>query len=168
MAIESAGEKKYYDFIADRMKRHRILDITWMSLICLAFLSLASEVEAAFFLGIMLLILGVAIGISNASSRKALSKKLNVIENKKKFFNQLVAKDTVEFKDLRLLITNDYLLKYSDDLYIYKFSEMKNVEIKGNRLYLLDYQNKKYEIAVNEKGKENSFDTACQLLAILV
>ena len=73
--------------------------------------------------------------------------------NKKKFFNQLVAKDTVEFKDLRLLITNDYLLKYSDDLYIYKFSEMKNVEIKGNRLYLLDYQNKKYEIAVNEKGK---------------
>ena len=80
----------------------------------------------------------------------------------------MVDKETVEFKDLRLIITNDFVLKYSDNLYIYKLADMKTVEIKNNKLFVVGYNKEHYEIAVNEKGKENSFDTASQLLAILV
>ena len=45
---------------------------------------------------------------------------------------------------------------------------MKSVEIKGNKLYLIDKEKNRYEVAANEKGKEESFDTACQLLIVLV
>ena len=168
MAIETAGEQRYYDFIADRMKKHRVTDISSLSIVFAGFIAFSSEAEAGIFVGLFLVVLACVLTAKNTGSKNALNKKLDIVEDKKKFFNQLVEKSTVEFKDLRLIITNDYVLRYSDDLYIYKLSDMKTVEIKNDKLYIVGYDKKKYEIAVNEKGKENSFDTACQLLVILV
>lgn len=168
MTIETAGEQRYYDFMADRMKKHRLTDIGSLSIIFAGFIAFTSKAEEGIFIGLFLCVLGVVLGIRNLGSKKALNEKLNIVDDKKRFFNQLVDKDTVEFKDLRLLITNDYVLKYSDDLYIYKLAAMKSVEIRNDKLFIVDYDKKKYEIARNERGKENSFDTACQLLAILV
>lgn len=168
MAIETAGEQRYYFFLEKRMKKHRLMDISSVSLICVAAIAFTSKEELGIFVGLVLSILGIVIAVLSYSSKKSLNKKLDIVGDKKKFFAQLVEKDTVEFKDLNLLITNDYLLKYSDDLYIYKFADMKNVELKNDRLYLVDKNRKRYEIAINQKGNENSFDTACQLLAILI
>ena len=168
MALESAGEQKYYDFIAECVKKYRMKDIQCIGLMCLGCVSLTRDIDEFIFIGITLIVWGFALVIKNYDAKKTLSKKLNVIEDKEQFFDQLVARDTVEFKDLKLLITNDYLLKYSDTLYIYKFSEMKNVRIRNDKLYLIDGKKNEYVIAVNETGKENSFDTACQLIAILI
>lgn len=168
MAIETAGEQRYYDFIAARVKKHRLIDISSISIICAGFISFTAKAEEGIFIGLFLIVLGISMEIKNIGSKQDLNKKLDIVDDKKKFFKQLVDKETVEFKDLRLIITNDYVLKYSDDLYIYKLADMKTVEIKNNRLYIVGYDKECYEIAVNEKDKENSFDTASQLLAILV
>ncbi len=168
MAIESAGEQRYYDFIADKTKKNRLLDISCLSLISAGFIAFTSKAEECIFIGLILVIIGVVIAVKSTMLRNELHRKLEVIEDKKKFFHQLVSKDTVEFKDLRLLVTNDYLLKNSDELYIYKIADLKNVEIRNNKLLIVDCDNKRHEIALNEKGKEDSFDTVCQLLAILI
>lgn len=168
MAIESAGEQRYYDFIAARMKKHRLTDISSLSIICAGFICFTSKAEEVIFIGLFLIVLGVSIAIKNAGSKQELNRKLDIVDDKKKFFKQLVDKETVEFKDLGLIITNDYVLKFTDNLYIYKLADMKTVEINNNKLFIVGYDKEKYEIAVNEKGKENSFDTASQLLAILV
>lgn len=168
MAIESAGEQRYYDFIAPRMKKHRLIDISSLSIICAGFICLTAKAEEGIFIGLFLIVLGISMAVKNMGSKQELNKKLDIVDDKKKFFKQLVDKETVEFKELQLIITNDYVLKYSDDLYIYKLADMKTVEIENNRLYIVGYDKEHYEIAVNEKGKENSFDTASQLLAILV
>lgn len=168
MTIENAGEQRYYDFIADRMKKHRLIDISSLSIIFAGCIALTSKVEEGIFIGLFLIVLGISLIIKNVGAKQHLNKKLDIVEDKKKFFKQLIDKETVEFKDLRLIITNDYVLKNSDDLYIFKLADMKTVEIKNNRLYIVGYDKERYEIAVNEEGKENSFDTASQLLAILV
>ena len=168
MAIETAGEQKYYDFIEERVKKNRIMDIASISIVSAGFIAFTSKEDAGIFIGLFLIVLGIALLIKNAGAKNDLNKKLDIVDDKRKFFRQLVDKETVEFKDLRLIITNEYVLKYSDDLYIYKLADMKTVELKNNRLYIVGYDKEHYEVAVNEKGKENSFDTASQLLAILV
>lgn len=168
MVIETAGEQRYYDFIAARMKKHRLVDIGSLSIVFAGCISLTSKVEEGIFIGLFLIVLGISLLIKNVGAKQQLNKKLDIVDDKKRFFKQLVDKETVEFKDLQLIITNDYVLKNSDDFYIYKLADMKTVEIINDRLYIVGYDKEHYEIAVNEKGKENSFDTASQLLAILV
>lgn len=168
MNIQTAGEQRYYDFLEERMKKQRNMDIIWMSILCAALITLVSGADMAIPIGIGIAAIGVILAVKNIRSKKSLERKLDIVGDKKNFFNQLVDAETVELKDLRLLITKEYLLRYKDDLYIYKFSDMKSVEIKGNKLYLIDKEKNRYEVAVNEKGKEESFDTACQLLIVLV
>ena len=79
MAIETAGEQRYYDFIADRIKKHRLMDISCLSIVFAGFIAFTSEADACIFVGLVLIILGVAIAITNTTSKKELSKKLDIV-----------------------------------------------------------------------------------------
>jgi len=79
MKIETAGEQRFYDFVEDRMKKYRIIDISWISIICSSFIAMASGQEVSIFIGLMLLVFGVALGVKNHADRKALDKNIELL-----------------------------------------------------------------------------------------
>lgn len=159
MNIQTAGEQKYYDFISERTKSLRLSMIIWASLLAAAFIAALSNIKIGALLGIA----GIVLAVLNVRSQKALKSKLNIIEDKKSFFNQLIAPETVESEEFRLLITADYVLKYKGDVYIYKLSDMEKTEVgiekNGTKhLFLTEKDGSRRELADCLKDDSEEFD----------
>ena len=65
MNIQTAGQQKYYDFIQERAKRLKTGMIVWMSLLCLALISLSNNVVIA----VIMALIGITLAVTNLSYR---------------------------------------------------------------------------------------------------
>lgn len=170
MVAQTAGEQKYSDFIQERTKSVRMGMIIWASLLAVAFIASFSNIKVGILLGIV----GAALAVLNVKSQNALKSKLDGVEDKQEFYNQLAAPDVLELKEYQLLITKDYVLRNKGDVFIYKIADMAKVEVgiqKEGRmsqktLFLTDQKGVRYELAsCGRDGDESAgFDQAYQLL----
>ena len=108
MAIQTAGEQKYYDFIEERARKLRTGMIVWISLLAAALIASFNSL----LIGGLLALAGIFLGVLNIRNQKALKDKLSVVEDRADFFNQLIAPETVEIPSFRLLVTRDYVLVF--------------------------------------------------------
>lgn len=161
MSIQTAGEQKYYDFIEDKAKNLRTGAIVWVSLLAAALIAALSNL----LLGGVLAATGIILAVMNIRSRKELSSKLDGIEDKAGFYNQLIAADTVEIPDYRLLITKDYVLSMKSQLSVFCLKEMAKVEVGIGRggekaLFLTDKKGIRQELARTSQKEDEIFDRA--------
>ncbi len=170
MVAQTAGEQKYSDFIQERAKTVRMGMIVWASLLAVAFIASLSNIKVGILLGIV----GAALAFLNVRSQHALKSKLDGIEDKQEFYNQLAAPDVLELKEYQLLIAKDYVLKIKGDVFVYSIADMGKVEVGVQKeghmsqktLFLTDKKGVRHEIAsCGRDGDENGgFDRAYQLL----
>lgn len=165
MNIQTAGEQKYYDFIEERTKNLRMGMIIWVSLLAVAFIASLSNIKV----GILLGVIGGVLAVLNVKSQKALKEKLAGISDRADFFNQLIAPESEESKEYRLLITKDYVLKYKGDVYIYRLADMEKVEVgiekSGTKhLFLTDKSGSRQELAECPKDDGEEFDRVYRIL----
>ncbi len=153
--IQTIGQQKYYDFIEERAKKIRTAMIVWISLLCLAFISLFNNIVIA----VILAVVGILLAITNLRSQRELKGKLDNIIDKEEFFLQLGAPDIIEADNKHILITKDYVLVYKTELFIYYLPEMEKFEVgkqnDGRKfLFLTDKQGVKHEIMSAAKQSE--------------
>lgn len=153
--IQTIGQQRYYDFIEERAKKIRTAMIVWISLLCLAFISLFNSVVIA----VILAVVGVLLAITNLRSQRELKGKLDCIADKEEFFHQLGAPDIVEADNKHVLITKDYVLVYKTELSVYCLSRMEKIEVgrqnDGRKfLFLTDKQGKRHEVMSAPKQSE--------------
>ena len=144
MAIQTAGEQKYYDFIEERARSLRTGMIIWISLLAAA---------------------GVLLAVLNVRNQRALRAKLSGIGDRADFFNQLIAPDTVEVPAFRLLVAREYVLSFRNDVFIYRLDDMDKVEVGLGRggekaLFLTDRSGERHEIARSGGKDDPEFDKA--------
>lgn len=161
MAIQTAGEQKYYDFIEERARKLRTGMIVWISLLAAALIASFNSL----LIGGLLALAGIFLGVLNIRNQKALKDKLAVVEDRADFFNQLIAPETVEIPSFRLLVTRDYVLVFRTDVYLYRFADMEKVEVgigtAGEKaLFLTDRRGVRCEIARTAGGPDAEFDRA--------
>ncbi len=101
MAIETAGQQKYADLTAKRIKSLQ----TGMTII----------------VGIV----AVVYAVVNTKGRKAFNSKLDKIEDKNEFYRQIVAPDVLELKEEQLLVAKDYVIVVDADVWIYDLHHME-------------------------------------------
>lgn len=165
MAIQTAGEQKYYDFIEERAKSLRTGMIVWISLLAVALIAALNSPV----IGAVLAAAGVVLAVLNVRSQRSLRAKLSWIEDKAAFFNQLIAPDAVEVPAFRLLVAREYVLSFRADVLVYRLSDMAKVEVglgKGEEkaLFLTDKRGERHEIA-RDRGRETAdFDRAYEVL----
>lgn len=167
--IQTAGEQKYYDFIQERAKTARTGMIVWISLVAVGFIAALSNIA----IGAVLMLGGIFLAVLNLKSQKALKGKLDVVTDKIEFYNQLIAEDAIELKDIHVLITKDYVLRSYKDIFVYKISDMEKVEVgiqnqgyKQKVLFLTGKDGIRNEIAScgENDGLQESFDKAYRAL----
>ena len=147
MAIETAGQQKYADLTAKRIKSLQTGMIIWISLFCLALICSFSNNLLAIIVGIV----AVVYAVVNTKGRKAFNSKLDKIEDKNEFYRQIVAKD--------------YVIVVDADVWIYDLHHMEKVEVgkQGNvkkTLFLTEPNGKRHAILSTTKGdgRQEAFD----------
>lgn len=161
MAIQTAGEQKYYDFIEERARSLRTGMIIWISLLAAALIAVFNSPV----IGAVLAVAGVLLAVLNVRNQRALGAKLSGIEDKANFFNQLIAPDAVEIPAFRLLVTREFVLSFRSDVFIYRLSDMDKVEVGLGRggekaLFLTDRSGERHEIARSAGKEDPDFDRA--------
>ena len=122
MAIQTAGEQKYYDLIEEKAKKMRTAMIIWISFLALALISVFSNI----LLGAVFGALGVFLAVRNRKEQKEMDKELERAGDKTEFFNQLIAPDALEVPDFQLIVTRDYIVQCTrEKLYIRPRSEIR-------------------------------------------
>ena len=151
MAIKTAGQQKYADLTAKRIKSLQTGMIIWISLFCL--------------LAIIVGIVAVVYAVVNTKGRKAFNSKLDKIEDKNEFYRQIVAPDVLELKEEQLLVAKDYVIVVDADVWIYDLHHMEKVEVgkQGNvkkTLFLTEPNGKRHAILSTTKGdgRQEAFD----------
>ena len=153
MAIETAGQQKYADLTAKRIKSLQTGMIIWISLFCLALICSFSNN----LLAIIVVIVAVVYSVVNTKGRKAFNSKLDKIEDKNEFYRQIVAPDVLELKEEQLLVAKDYVIVVDADVWIYDLHHMEKVEVgkQGNvkkTLFLTEPNGKRHAILSTTKG----------------
>ena len=141
MAIETAGQQKYADLTAKRIKSLQTGMIIWISLFCLALICSFSNNLLAIIVGIV------------------------AVEDKNEFYRQIVAPDVLELKEEQLLVAKDYVIVVDADVWIYDLHHMEKVEVgkQGNvkkTLFLTEPNGKRHAILSTTKGdgRQEAFD----------
>lgn len=165
MAIQTAGEQKYYDLVEEKVKSLRTAMIVGISFLALALISMFSNIV----LGILLGIVGAFLTAKNIRQQKEMNGQLEKLEDKEQFFRQLIASDTQEIRELGLLVTKDYVVQCSrEELYIRSRNEIKSAQILKERgrqiLILTDGKGKRHEAARTKGRKDAAFQKACKVL----
>ena len=149
MAIETAGQQKYADLTAKRIKSLQTGMIIWISLFCLALICSFSNNLLAIIVGIV----AVVYAVVNTKGRKAFNSKLDKIEDKNEFYRQIVAPDVLELKEEQLLVAKDYVIVVDADVWIYDLHHMET-------LFLTEPNGKRHAILSTTKGdgRQEAFD----------
>lgn len=162
MAIETAGQQKYADLTAKRIKSLQTGMIVWISLLCLALISSFSNIILAAIIGIV----AVIYAIVNTKDRKAFNSKLDHIRDKDEFYRELTAPDAIELKKEQVLIARDYVVAVDKDVQIYDLAHIKKAEIRqqsGKKtLILTDDKGRHHTIVSGSKNKK--IDEACEII----
>lgn len=79
MAIETAGQQKYADLAAKRIKSLQTGMIVWISLLCVALICSFNNIKLAAILGVI----AIAYAVLNMKGRKEFKNKLNRIKTRK-------------------------------------------------------------------------------------
>lgn len=153
MAIETAGQQKYADLTAKRIKSLQTGMIVWISLLCLALICSFSNIILAAIIGAA----GVIYAVMNTKGRKAYNSKLEKIRNKDEFFRQLAAPDVIELKKEQILVAKDYVVTVDNDVHVYDLNCMDKVEVEKQSgakktLYLIESNGKRHAILSMTKG----------------
>lgn len=161
MAIETAGQQKYADLTAKRIKSLQTGMIVWISLLCVALICSFNNIMLAAILGVI----AVVYAVINTKGRKEFNRKLDGMKDKDEFFRQLAAPDALELKEEQLIIARDYVVLVDADVHIYDLNKMAKVEVgkQGNikkTLFLTDTEGKRHAIISTTKGdgKQKKFD----------
>lgn len=167
MAIQTAGEQKYYDLVEEKVKSLRTAMIVGISFLALALISMFSNIV----LGILLGIVGAFLTAKNIRQQKEMNGQLEKLEDKEQFFRQLIASDTQEIRELGLIVTKDYIVQCSrEELYICSREEIESAKIlkeKGKQvLVFTDGKGKRYEVARTKSRKDAAFQKACKALNV--
>ena len=95
MAIETAGQQKYADLTAKRIKSLQTGMIVWISLLCLALICSFDNIMLAAIIGCV----GIVLAVLNTKARKEFNRKLDRVKDKEEFYRQLAAPDVLELKE---------------------------------------------------------------------
>lgn len=154
--IQTVGQQRYSDFAAEKAKSIQTGMIVWMSLLCLALISLFNNAVIA----VVMAVTGIALAVFNLKARKEFNGKLDSIDDQDEFFRQLADPGLVKTEDGRILVAKDYALVFHTDIMIYQLKEMEKVEVgrEGNtqkHLFLTDKSGKRHEImSCMKKGSD--------------
>ncbi len=161
MAIETAGQQKYADLTAKRVKSLQTGMIIWISLFCLALICSFSNNLLAIIVGIV----AVVYAVVNTKGRKAFNSKLDKIKDKDEFYRQIAAPDVLELKEEQVLIAKDYVVTIDTDVEIYDLNQMEKLEVgkQGTikkTLFLTEPGGKRHAILSTTKGdgRQKAFD----------
>ena len=96
MAIETAGQQKYADLTAKRIKSLQTGMIVWISLLCLALICSFDNIMLAAIIGCV----GIVLAVLNTKARKEFNRKLDRVKDKEEFYRQLAAPGQLETVDI--------------------------------------------------------------------
>lgn len=161
MAIETAGQQKYADLAAKRIKSLQTGMIVWISLLCVALICSFNNIKLAAILGVI----AIAYAVLNMKGRKEFKNKLNRIKDKEEFFRQLAAPDALELKDEQLIMAKDYVVVVDADVHVYDLNQMAKVEVgkQGDikkTLFLTEPDGTRHAVISTTKGdgRHKEFD----------
>lgn len=167
MAIETAGQQKYADLTAKRIKSLQTGMIVWISLLCLALICSFDDIMLAAIIGCV----GLVLAVLNTKARKEFNRKLDRVKDKEEFYRQLAAPDVLELKEEQLLIAKDYVVTVDTDVEIYDLNQMEKLEVgkQGNikkTLFLTEPNGKRHAILSTTKGdgRQRAFDQVYERL----
>ena len=167
MAIETAGQQKYADLTAKRIKSLQTGMIVWISLLCLALICSFDNIMLAAIIGCV----GIVLAVLNTKARKEFNRKLDRVKDKEEFYRQLAAPDVLELKEEQLLIAKDYVVTVDTDVEIYDLNQMEKLEVgkQGNikkTLFLTEPDGKRHAILSTTKGdgRQRAFDQVYERL----
>ena len=141
MAIETAGQQKYADLTAKRIKSLQTGMIVWISLLCLALICSFDNIMLAAIIGCV----GIVLAVLNTKARKEFNRKLDRVKDKEEFYRQLAAPDVLELKELQANIPGGLwlyliILKYII-LHQYKDQQMIQLQmLQQHTLIITQYQ----------------------------
>lgn len=162
MAIQTAGEQRYYDFIEEKAKSLRTGMIVWISFLAAALIIVFNNI----FVGAVLAAAGAVLGVRNMKGQKELESKLSGIQDRTGFFNQLIAPETADLPVCGLIVTREYVLSCRKDIFISPLSRIERMEIqtegKKKVCILIVRGGGSHEVADSEECKEEDFLRACE------
>ena len=151
MAIETAGQQKYADLTAKRIKSLQTGMIVWISLLCLALICSFDNIMLAAIIGCV----GLVLAVLNTKARKEFNRKLDRVKDKEEFYRQLAAPDVLELKEEQLLIAKDYVVTVDTDVEIYDLNQMEKLEVgkQGNKKLSISFSGAKSIVHTSRNTK---------------
>lgn len=123
--MQKNGKEIFKKFVEEK-KNKLILNLTiWICLLVIALLIGFTDFRIMIILALFGILLGF-INIKDWIQYKLTMKKINNIE---KFYDQLEKVDYEQFKEWKLIITDEYILSAHENIQIFLYSDMDNVEI---------------------------------------
>lgn len=167
MKIQTAGQQKYYDFMKERATRLETGRIVWVSMLGVALISALSNI----IMGVVLGAIGLFLAAANHHSRKTLMKCLDGVKDKEDFFWQLSAPELQEYPQVRVMISQDYVLTDQSVPEILRIEDMEKIEVGKQQdvkkvLFLTDPKGDRHEIlsCVKGDGLQETFDEIYEIL----
>jgi hypothetical protein len=123
--MREKGKDIFKKFVEEK-KNKLILNLTiWICLLVVALLIGLTDLRIM----VILAVFGILLGYINIKDWLQYKKTMKNINNIEKLYVQLEKVGTEQFKEWKLIITEEYLLSSYDNIRIFPFSNIENVEI---------------------------------------
>lgn len=123
--MQEKGKRIFHKFIEEKKKNLILYMTIWTYLLVIGVLIGFSDIRIM----IVCLVFGVTLGFLNIKAWIQYKKTINSISDLEKLYGQLEKTDTNQFKEWKLIITEEHVLSAFDTLQIIPFSDIQKVEI---------------------------------------
>lgn len=158
--MREKGKVIFNKFVEEKRNK-LILNLTiWICLIFVAVLIGLTDLRIM----VILAVFGISLGYINIKDWLQYKKTMSNINSIEKLYEQLEKVDTEQFKEWKLIITEEYVISAYDNIQIFPFSNIENVEIgilegglkpSKNIFITLKGDSERYKIAQAYSSVEN-------------
>lgn len=123
--MREKGKEIFNKFVEEKRNK-LILNLTiWICLLIVAVLIGLTDLRIM----IILAVFGISLGYINMKDWLQYKKTMSNINSIEKLYEQLEKVDTEQFKEWKLIITEEYVISAYDNIQIFPFSNIVNIEI---------------------------------------
>lgn len=117
--MESAGKKRYEELTKDKKNTRNQGMTVWIALIVIGIVVATKNL----YVGIVMVVLGAVKGFLQMKEKNTLKYPLEEEDERNRFFEQLGKKSCRNFEQLRLVLTEDYMMSLQETVLVYKYQK---------------------------------------------
>lgn len=168
--MESAGKKRYEELTKDKKNTRNQGMTVWIALIVIGIVVATKNL----YVGIVMVVLGAVKGFLQMKEKNTLKYPLEEEDERNRFFEQLGKKSCRNFEQLRLVLTEDYMMSLQETVLVYKYQEIEKIEVGiqrgGSKPYHAlfvtgkDGERRQFAISYDNADTQEAFDEVYQLI----